>query len=287
MLFDKEETLLLTQVGFTKTQAKIYLTLLKLKEPDAKTLSKDSNVPKPEVYRTLDELQKMGLAEKQITKPIRYTATPLQLGLQILMAKKIQEYKKTELEIKKFLRSHQSCQLDIPQEKEYKIAMVEGKERLTQLIRYEYERVQRSVDVLSTMQRWMQIIELCHINYEKELDRGVKYRIVIQKNAGQNKLGENVQALLARPNFDLRLSRGPLITNAAIFDNKTATVNYFHGKPIGESPIIWTNHPSFISMCQDHFDKVWKSSREYNIEKGSSSLIAKQMTARSKKAKQM
>ena len=108
MLFDKEETLLLTQVGFTKTQAKIYLTLLKLKEPDAKTLSKDSNVPKPEVYRTLDELQKMGLAEKQITKPIRYTATPLQLGLQILMAKKIQEYKKTELEIKKFLRSHQS-----------------------------------------------------------------------------------------------------------------------------------------------------------------------------------
>ena len=263
MLFNEKETLLLTQVGFTKTQSKIYLTLLKLKVPDAKTLSKAANVPKPEVYRTLNELQKMGLSEKHITKPIKYEATPLQFGLQILMAQKIQQCEKMQLEIKKFLRSHQSCQLEIPQEREYKIAMVEGRERLMQLIRHEHERVQRSVDILSTFQRWMQIIDLCHINYEKELDRGVKYRIVIQKNAKQNELGENVHALMARPNFDLRLSRGPLITNAAIFDNKKATVNYFHGKPIGESPVIWTNHPSFISMCQDHFDKVWETSLKY------------------------
>ena len=101
MLFNEKETLLLTQVGFTKTQSKIYLTLLKLKVPDAKTLSKAANVPKPEVYRTLNELQKMGLAEKHITKPIKYEATPLQFGLQILMAQKIQQCEKMQLEIKK------------------------------------------------------------------------------------------------------------------------------------------------------------------------------------------
>lgn len=266
MPFDKEETLLFTQVGFTKTQAKIYLTLLRLKEPDAKTLSKAANVPKPEVYRTLKELQKMGLAENQITKPIKYTATPLHFGLQILMTQKVQQHNKMQSEIKRFLRSHQSCQLAILQEKEYKLSMVEGKQRLTQIIRQQHDKVQRSVDILSTMQRWMQIVDLCRINYEKELDRGVKYRIVIQQNGERNDFRENLQALMARPNFDLKLSCDPLTTNAAIFDDKEATINYFQGKPLGESPIIWTNHPSFIRMCRDHFDKVWKSSQEYKIQ---------------------
>ena len=266
MPFDKEENLLLTHVGFTKTQAKIYLTLLKLKEPDAKTLSKAANVPKPEVYRTLKELQKMGLAEKQITKPIKFTATPLHFGLQILMTEKVQQHNKMQSEIKRFLRSHQHCQLTKPQEKEYKLSMVEGKQRLTQIIRQQHDKVQRSVDILSTVQRWMQILDSCHINYEKELDRGVKYRIVLEKPVGQNDFGENVHGLLARPNFELRLSRGTLATNAAIFDDNEATINFIQGKPLGESPIIWTNHPSFIRMCRDHFDKVWKSSQEYKIQ---------------------
>jgi sugar-specific transcriptional regulator TrmB len=262
---DKEETLLLTQVGFTKTQAKIYLTLLELKEPDAKTLSKASNVPKQEVYRTLKELQKMGLAEKEISKPHRYVATPLQFGLQILMTQKVQQYKKIQSEIKRFLRNHQSCRLNIPKEKEHKLTMVEGKQRLMQIIKQEHDKVQLSVDILSTMQRWMQILDFCQTNYEAALDRGVKYRVIIQKRAGQAGFRENVQALLARPNFELRLSRGPLATNAAIFDNKEATINFFKGKPLMESPIIWTNHPSFIQMCQDHFDKVWNSAEKYKI----------------------
>jgi len=259
LVFDKEETLLLTQVGFTKTQAKIYLALVKMNESGAKALSKASNVPKPEVYRTLKELQKMGLAEKQITKPITYTATPLQFGLQILMTQKVQQCKKMALEIKQFLRNHQSCHLKTTQEKEYKLSMVEGKQRITQIIRRQHDRVQRSADILSTMQRWMQIVDLCHINYEKELDRGVRYRIVIQKNDGQNGCGESMRSLLARPNFNLRFTGDPLSTNAAIFDNKEATINYFQGKPLGDSPLIWTNHPAFIRMCQDHFEMVWKS----------------------------
>jgi sugar-specific transcriptional regulator TrmB len=258
-----EETPLLSKVGFTRTQAKIYLTLLRLQESDAKNLSKASNVPKPEVYRTLKELQKMGVAEKQITKPTKYTAAPLQFGLQILMTQKIQQCKKMQSEIKLFLRNHQSCPLDIPQEKEYKLSMVEGKHRLTHMIRRQHDMVLRRVNILSTMQRWMQILDICRTHYEKALDRGVKYRIVIEKHFGNNDFHEDLRSLLSRPNLDLRLSCGYLEANATIFDNKEATISFLQGKPLGESPVIWTNHPSFISMCQDHFDKVWKTSLKY------------------------
>jgi sugar-specific transcriptional regulator TrmB len=272
LLFDKEEILLLTQVGFTKTQAKIYLTLLQLDEPDVKNLAKSSNVPKPEVYRTIKELQKMGLAEKEIAKPHRYVATPLQFGLQILMTQKVQQCRKMQLEIKHFLRNHQSCRLKIPREKEYKLSMVEGKYRLIQIIRQQHDKVQRSADILTTMQRWIQIIDLCHIEYEKKLDKGVRYRLVIQEKGERNGFRENLPALLERPNFDLRMRHSPLAINAAIFDSEEATINFLEGKPLGESPMIWTNHPSFVRMCQDHFDKVWKSSRKYEIQNSASVL---------------
>jgi sugar-specific transcriptional regulator TrmB len=264
------EPLLLSNLGFTRTQAKIYLTLLRLQESDAKNISKTSNVPKPEVYRTLKELQKMGIAEKQITKPIKYTATPLHFALQILMTQKVQQYKKMESEMKRYLRNHQSCPLEIPQEKEYKLSMIEGKQRLTQVIRHQHDKVLRRVDILSNVQRWMQILDTCLTNYEKALDRGVKYRLVVEKHMENNEFPEELRGLLARPNFDLRLSCDYLAANATIFDNKEATISFLQGKPIGESPLIWTNHPSLIQMCQDHFDKVWKSSREYKIQKASS-----------------
>ena len=93
----------------------------------------------------------------------------------------------------------------------------------------------------------------------------MQYRVVIEKPLGKITFQENIQTLLAKPNFELGLSEEPLKTNAAIFDGNEATINFFEGKPLKESPIIWTNHQSFIQMCQDNFDKVWKSSRKYEI----------------------
>jgi hypothetical protein len=74
------------------------------------------------------------------------------------------------------------------------------------------------------------------------------------------------RALMAKPRFEMRLSRTRLKTNAAIFDQKEATFNFFPSESLLESPVIWTNHPSFISMCQDHFEKIWKTAREYKLE---------------------
>jgi sugar-specific transcriptional regulator TrmB len=45
-------------MGFTKIQAKLYLTLLKREETSARALSEETSIPRIEVYRTLGELEK-------------------------------------------------------------------------------------------------------------------------------------------------------------------------------------------------------------------------------------
>jgi sugar-specific transcriptional regulator TrmB len=254
---------LLTKIGLTKTQAKIYLTLLKNGNVSARALAKMANSPSPLVYRTLDELQKIGLVEKEINTPCRFVATPPDFGLQILLYHKFEHYKEIQDETKLFLREIEKTQLQPPPKQDYRFKMVESKERILQIIKSQHRNVQRCIDITSFFKRWLDILDGCIDDYEKALQRNVKYRIVIEMPKRKMGFPESLQFLIKYPNFQLKLSHKPMSNNLAIFDSKEATFNYFPSKPLKESPIIWTNNPSFISMAQDHFDKVWKSARKY------------------------
>jgi sugar-specific transcriptional regulator TrmB len=265
MLSENEEIQLLTQIGFTANQAKIYLSLLKRGEMDGKSISKSAKVPRPEVYRTIDELQKKGLVEREISTPYKFKATPLDYGLQVLQLQQVQKCREMQEKTKEALRKFQSLFLKPSEEQEYRLMMVEGKARLVQIMKLEHNNVQQTTAILTTLQRWLQILDFCLQEYTEALDRKVKYRVVIEKPAEKIMFPENIKALLAKSNFELRLSKEHLRINAAVFDENEATINFFEGKSLMESPIIWTNHPGFIQMCQDHFDKVWKSAEKYKI----------------------
>ena len=265
MQSEDEKLQLLTQLGCTNIQAKIYLALLKLGEAKVKAISETSNIQRTEVYRTLNELEKKGLVEKEITAPYKFMATSLRCGLKILLAKQSRQNEANRERVNKFLLKTPDVPEETLERNEYRLIMVEGKGRLQQIIKSEHDNAEKSVAVLSTLQRWLQILDFSLGNYMKAVNRGVNYRVVLESPGFDVAFQEGVQALLARPGFELRLSRGPLATNAAIFDDKEVTINFFQGKPIGESPIIWTNHPSFIQMCKDHFKQIWKSAQEYKL----------------------
>jgi hypothetical protein len=97
----------------------------------------------------------------------------------------------------------------------------------------------------------------------RNLARKVHYRILVGETEGKAVFPDEVKTLLSDPNLELKVARTPLINNLAIFDGEEATFNFFPSKSLKESPIIWTNHPSFVAMAQDHFSKIWKSARKY------------------------
>jgi sugar-specific transcriptional regulator TrmB len=264
-LFEKEELTLLSNLGFTQTQAQLYLTLLKMKKTDAGTLSRHTRLARPVVYRGLAELQKKGLVEKEITKPYTFRATPIQYGLQVLIMQKVEECKEIQEKTETFLRKIQSEEEDTPVDQEYSIVMIDGKERLIQKIREWLDSAQRSTDIISTFQRWLQIFHYCCENYENALKRGVKYRVIIEKPISGDGLPENFLSLMTNPDFELRSSPDFIKTNAAIFDGKEVAINYYPFKLLAESPIIWTNHPSFLTTFQKNFEDIWESALKLDI----------------------
>ena len=261
MFFKEEEALILTKLGFTQTQTKLYLTLLKMGKSDGRTLAEQAKVPRSIVYRALDELQKKGLVEKEITQPYTFKATPIQSGLQMMLDQKFEECKKIRKETDKFLRKTKNTKDTSLIDQEYELLMIDRKERIIQRMKHQHKNVKLYVDVLSTPQRWLQILNECLHDYENALSRGVQYRVVLdscKQDIGHHK---NIQTLLSKANVYLKFSSSTLCVNAAIFDGKEASFCFYPSKPLQESPIIWTNHPSFLVMFQSYFENIWASSQ--------------------------
>jgi len=249
----------LVTIGFTYNQARIYLSLLKTGRSKASKISRVSNVPRQEVYRVIDELRHKGLVDKIVGMPNQYEAVPLDEALQSLISNKVDQCKLIQKKTKEILRDNIFYPLKKGQEEEYKIIILEGKQRIMREIKREHDSVEKRVKAISTLQRVSQMLEFCLQNYIKALDRGVKYQWLIEKNTDFIVLPESVKVLLAKPNFEVRCLHHSLTVNAALFDTKEATFNFFPSKSVAESPIIWTNHPSFLSIFQGYFDNLWES----------------------------
>ena len=263
MSFDENDAKLLTKLGFTKTQAKLYLTLLMLNETDANILGKRTNIPRTAVYRVLDELQEKGLVEKVIASPCKFKATPLKLGLQILVSKRAQQLAQIQEETINLLQKVQILHEQQTPEQDYKVIVIEGKERIIQKNKLAHDSVRKSIDILTTLSRWQLFVNHFYESYERALEKGVKYRVLLEKPEFETNFEKDIITLKEKPNFELRFSRDPLKTNLATFDQKEATFNFYPSKTIAESPIIWTNHPSFLSMGQDHFRNIWKTATKF------------------------
>ena len=217
-------------------------------------------LPRSEIYRALSELQQKGLIEKEVSYPNKFNAIPIATGFQILLSHKVEQCKKIESNIINFLQKAKSFQEITFDEKEYKITIVEGKHRILNKISQMHRNAKQSVRILTTLPRWLQIIQFCIKDYEAALDRGVEYRIVVENPEGKFTLPNEIELLLKRPNLKLVTCAVHLKTNGAIFDDKEVSINFFPSKSLSDSPFIWSNHPSLVSMLEDQFEKNWENS---------------------------
>lgn len=261
-----EEVAFLNKMGFTKAQARLYLTLLETGKTTATALQKLTKMPRPIVYRTLAELQEKGLATKEIGQPNSFNPTPIHSAMQNLMLQRKEDLRRLIHETNEFLGSLPEKKEHPVEAEDYKIVMIDGKQRIIQQIKTQIDQSQSSIKMLTTLQRWQPIVASCCANYEKALDRGVEIRVLAQK--ADNEVSKKVEQLLSSSsNLSLKLSTVYNCCNFGIFDNQETIINYFPSRIIEESPVIWTNHPSFLAMCRDQFESAWKTTTKYEPEK--------------------
>lgn len=262
---EKDSLNLLIQVGFTETQAKLYLTLINIGKTDAKTLSKQANVPRQATYRALGELQERGLVEKIISLPQEYKAVPLQDGLAIMIKEKASAYQKMTNEVREFLEKYQEQQ-EAPAEEKFQISIVEGKETIIKKSKQCTNNLTDEMCILTTYQRWTHIkMEMCE-EVEEALKRGVEYRVIVEKPATDIVFPKEFKKILLNPQYQMRMVSDRLKMNACLFDEKMASFSLYPSRTLTETPMIWTNHPSLLVGFRDHFENLWCIAEKINIK---------------------
>jgi HTH-type transcriptional regulator, sugar sensing transcriptional regulator len=252
---------LLEQVGFTETQAKIYITLCQMGQTDAKSLAKQADTPRQAAYRTLGELQQKGMVEKIIAIPQQYRAIPIHEGLSIMIGAKAKEYASLAERAKEFIQRYEvQTRLEKTQE-EYNISIVEGKETILKKICTLTDACSKEIWLCQPTQRWIQVNLSISKTVKEALRRGVKYHAILEQNQSELAFPKDLKSILKHPNYEVRIAR-KLKINAALYDDKNGCFSVYPSKAVGETPIIVTNHPSLLIGFRDYFSNQWRDSKK-------------------------
>ena len=247
----------LTEVGLTLLQAKTYLALAELGKADVKTITKDSNVARQDTYRIMSQLQKLGLAEKILTKPTMYKATPIKEGLSILLQNKKEEYTKLKKKTTSLVSNFHT--------KKAKLALLEERTQFIitsemtlflKIHRNQAHQAQESVDIMIPLISVPSKFEDEWLYLKAPLKRGVKIRVIKQESEEKTILPV-LQTLAKNPSFELRYLAAPIHFGMHIFDKEEVTIQ------ISEKvlPSLWSNNPHVVELAASYFNEMWNKTQ--------------------------
>lgn len=264
MAEEKEETL--KGLGLSGIQARVYLTLIRSGRSSAKTLSKQSNVARPDIYRIMTHLQRLGIAQKIITTPVMFEATQIEQALSGLVENKVEEIekvrKKTQSLIQelKHKQNHKKFGEDEPNLfliPATKMALHKRKELI--------ENSKSSINVISS---WKHYKVLLNSNFNeltrKAIDKGVKFRLIIEKPKKLKLPTEHHEALriLENNGSSLKFVEINPLNIISIYDNKEVLILMSEQVDSYDAPLLWSNNSSIVSMANSYFENLWGNAKE-------------------------
>jgi len=125
---------LLTNLGLTFNEARVFFALSRNGISTAKALTISSGVAREVVYQVMPKLQEKGLIEKIMTSPVAFNAIPIDEAYSILLQRKEEEYTKLGKKSKnaptiiKARLPHQkkTCSQCFPREKKTLVGTIAG-----------------------------------------------------------------------------------------------------------------------------------------------------------------
>jgi sugar-specific transcriptional regulator TrmB len=248
-----KETKLLTALGLTLLQARVYLTLVKFGKLSIKEISSNAKIARQDVYRITSELQEIGMIEKHISIPISFAAIQFESGINLLL--ELRREKNGEIEeaateiLKNFRKGVELPNLD--SEVNPKFVLVPTGKILQQRVSQAMERTKTQMDFLSP-ERAFPVAYSNHIEvWQKFLEKGIKIRWIVSS------ITENLPKIpFKNPVGEFRFIFQPDIVPMGLYDEKEVIIATSGNLPL--DPCLWSENPPLVSILQKYFDTLWR-----------------------------
>ncbi len=254
----EEKVQTLMQMGLTQVQAKVYLSLVRIKQSTIKEITQKSEVSRQDVYRTLKTLETTGLVEKVISTPICYRPVPIKEGISALLQRRNAELKDLQKKTNEVFQDDTDNSMINPSlEQRDEFVLVPSKNCLHRnckgcIIKSRIEKAEKKLDGISTLEMFKKYL-LVSDYWQIALERGAKARFLIsnpEKEDPRLKLG----FLKKKGSFELRFSYEQASLSMTLIDNKEVLLKI---NTEIESPTLLIQNLCLVNTLQQHFELLW------------------------------
>ena len=253
---------LFEKLGLTNLQARIYLTVLLLQKAGVGKIAISSDIARPDVYRVLPTLEKIGLVRKVIVTPIMYEATPLKEGCQILLNLKKSELEETEHRSLELIKTFdEKIHRRNGDEGNESFWLINSKMLLIEKISLSESTAKKSIDVIG---KWDAIRTLIFSNmeiYQQAINCGVRLRFITDNPRPKEKFIEKLTKK-SGPLLELRYLEEQLPIRGAIYDGLTANMCVHTIQDQELTPSLWSNNLEFVNLLLSYFDRLWVQAKK-------------------------
>ena len=263
------ELQILTDLGLTLMQAKIYLALVEAGPLKILEISKTSKVARPDVYTALSKLQQLGLAEKIVRRPIMYRAIPLKTGISFLLEEKTSQYEKVRAETQILLHTARikkptsKNEIEIPN-----IVLIPKGKNVIERIRAAIENAQQNIDLVLSWKRFSRgIASTFAESIESAWAKKVRVRFIIERPALTKTAEQLLRFCTGKPRCQIKFISNSPETIFGIYDGKEVFIVTFCDKDLPGSPALWSRNHSLIALADNYFESLWNVATEIPPEK--------------------
>jgi len=259
---------MLSDFGFTANQAKVYMAAVALGLASAGQIAKSSKVRREEVYRVLPKLEKMGLIEKRMGKPVRISAAPLNQSLSLLIKHEqesgrqrvlgLQAKKRTILEHVKMRRKPEL------ESEEVSFALLSRREGITDKLQSMIGKAGKEIDLVCSKAGLMQLTHVFAEQVKRMTRKGVKVRLIVGMSENDITVPKIMEEyILCSASVSLRYTQEPS-SHYLIVDSEQAVVATTMEGSMTENPCLWTCSKNLIGVLQASFENLWRTSAQWS-----------------------
>ena len=258
-----EEVQTLQSLGLTFDQAKVYLALARSGLSTAKTISNASQVTLQDVYRVMPALQKLGLIERAVTVPVKFQATPLQLGFSILLNRRSEATHSLKTEAERIMRNFvKNNGRTTNQEEESKFVLIPRGEAASERVKLSIENSHAYINIVTPIVRVSRTVSKYGDELKKAMSRDVKIKIITEKPENNNKLLKNVANSMKDPACEIKCNANHPIVVLAICDDKETLIGTLPAARVKGAPeLLFSTNSILVELSKNYFDMLWTTSQ--------------------------
>ena len=250
----------LQEYGLTRNEARVLVFLAKTGPSKASEVARSVQINRTETYRTIRNLQRRGLVEATLERPVRLQSVPFDRCLNILIDERKARLKILEQRGETLRRQFAVTRVEPVTHEVERFQVIEGLLRIEQRLQKMCAQAQKSVMTVLSPSEMVRgetaglFDMLAHAS-----KGGLRVRVItaiIQPNLEiVERLGKSVEIR----HLDLKAKPIPRVSiiddNEALFEIATADETH----RTGEEVALWINSRAFVRNLQAYFDEMWKS----------------------------